>query len=112
MITDTLGAPILRRVWQYTYDEYDQLSGTNATDSMISGVIQIMDDTDWLVKQGLLKQGDAIGFFEPGTTVNGSDYLQFPSGTGVWYVVTNLYTEYMGATPVFQEANLERVKGE
>jgi len=111
-ITDTLGAPVVRRVYAYTYDEYDQESGASYTDSAVSGVIQVMDDYDWLVKQGLLKQGDAIGFFEPGTTINGSDYIQFPSGNGPWYRVTNLWTEYFGATPVFKEVRLERVKGE
>ena len=71
-----------------------------------------MDAHDWLVKQGLLKEGDAIGFFEPNATVNGSDYIEFPSGTDTWYAVMNLHTEYYGGTAIFKEARLERVKGE
>ena len=81
---------------------------TKSTVSTLSVVceIQVMSGNEREVRAGILKTGDAIGFFRPSDNIAIGDEVEYQNNT---YVVVGLFLEQLGTVPVYQEAHLQRI---
>lgn len=105
-IEDQLGKTV--EVYKITESLNDRGDVTKATPSTVNAVceIQTMTGSEREVRTGVLRTGDAIGFFAPSENVVIGDEVSYQSVT---YLVVEIFKEQIGTTGVFQEAHLQRI---
>jgi len=89
-----------------TYDESDDVVESYST-ATIDAIIQVVRLEDINEFGGLLKVGDAIGFFKADADVQVGDRIVH---NGVTYEIDELHTDRVEGTDVLKEATLKRVK--
>lgn len=105
-LSDILGKTV--NVYKITESLNDFGDVTKATSSTISAVaeIQKMSGDEREVRAGILKTGDAIGFFAPSENITIGDEVEYQSDK---FNIVGLFKEQIGTTEVFQEVQLSKI---
>ena len=107
-----IGENVTVRSAAKTYNDYGDATSPTNTDTTVKAIIQIMDASDDEVREGVLRVGDAIGFFKH----SDYDYIKKEDDTdkqvyhqSVWYEITGLINEPISGNKIFCEAILKRI---
>ena len=105
-ISDVLGKTV--NVYKITETLNDYGDVTKATSSTLTVVaeIQVMTGDERLVRAGILKIGDANGFFPPTADIKIGDEVEYQ---GNKYIIVSLFKEQIGSSEVYQETHLQRI---
>lgn len=105
------GENVTLRTVTKTYNDYGDATDSNS-DQTIKAIVQLLDADDEMIKNGILRVGDAIAFIKYSDydkIKNESDKEKQIYHQTVWYVIDGLINEPMAGNKIFCEATLKRI---
>lgn len=102
-----LGETVTVRSVSSTYNERGDPTETTSDTEDVKAMINIMTQTDDLVKEGILRAGEIVFFFDSDeSNVSRGNRIQYNS---VWYEITETIQHRIGGSTYVQMARVRKV---
>lgn len=104
-LSDQLGKTVNVYTITETMNEYGDVTKSRSGTTAVVCEIQPLTGSESIVRAGVLKTGDAMGFFAPDETaaIIGNE-VSYQDNT---YTITGVFKEQIGTTGVYIEAHLQ-----